>query len=445
MCPRWLAIRIRWGGLLAAGLLAGAAAAADLDLREANVTGVALAADDGDRRLAVTLHHDDAGEAGYADWWQVETLDGRRLGRRDLRHAHGSRPFTRSATVEIPAGTRFVVVRGHDRTHGYGGQAAVVELATGAVERIRQGPEPLAFGDYPERAGSGPAADLSVRVLGSGGPVLNTERASSGYVVAVAGEPRLLVDAGGGTAARIGEAGVDASQLEAYLLTHLHIDHTADLPAVLKSAYFQGRGEAPVTVIGPTGNQAFPGTEAWLAGLFSADKPRGVYNYMEGFARKVAGGALNLAPKAVPADPGDGTLRTVYQDGGLTVTAVAVKHGPMPALAYRVDFGGRSVTFSGDLNGSTGHLATLAEGSDVLIHDAALNPDVPRDAIAAKLHPHPAEIAEAASAAGVDTVVLSHLMPPAEKQLARVMNRVAADYHGTLLVARDNRVIRIPE
>lgn len=423
-------------------LLAGTAAA-ELDLREANVTGVDLEERGGAHRFAVTLHHDDDGEAGYADRWQVATPDGRELGRRELAHPHGTRPFTRSAVIEVPAGVRYAVVRGHDQEHGFGGQAAVVELATGAVERIRQGSAPMDFGGYPDLGGDRGA--LGVRILGSGGPVLSNGRASAGYVFTVAGEPRLLMDAGGGTAARMGEAGVDAAAIDAYLLSHLHIDHTSDLPAILKSAYFQGRGEAPVAIVGPAGNDRFPGTGAWVAGLFDRDKDRGVYNYMHGFARKVAGGALNLDPRAVPADPADPTVRTVYEADGVTVKAVAVKHGPMPALAYRVEHGGRAVTFSGDLNGDSGNLVALAKGSDVLIHDAALSAKVPRDAIAAKLHAHPAEIGTAARKAGVDTLVLTHFMPPSEKRLAGVVERVAAEFGGTLLVARDNRLIRLAE
>ena len=120
----------------------------DLDLREANVVGVEFEQSGGSSRFSVTLYHDDDGESGYADWWQVETLDGEQLGRRTLLHAHSTAPFTRSETVSIPDGVRYVVVRGHDQTHGYGGQAMVVELGTGATEAVRQGPEPQDFSDY---------------------------------------------------------------------------------------------------------------------------------------------------------------------------------------------------------------------------------------------------------------------------------------------------------
>jgi hypothetical protein len=116
-----------------------ATAAADLDLREANVVGVRVERRDDGHRFDVTLHHDDDGEAGYANWWQVETLGGDRLGRRELAHPHGTREFTRSATVPIPDGTACVVVRGHDRTHGYGGRAMVMDVETGTTRVVRQG------------------------------------------------------------------------------------------------------------------------------------------------------------------------------------------------------------------------------------------------------------------------------------------------------------------
>ncbi len=48
----------------------------NLDLREANVTEVAIEDQgDGAYRFDVTLYHDDEGEDGYANWWQGETLD----------------------------------------------------------------------------------------------------------------------------------------------------------------------------------------------------------------------------------------------------------------------------------------------------------------------------------------------------------------------------------
>ena len=117
----------------------------ELDLREANVVDVASEPTEDGYAFDVTLHHDDGGEEGYANWWQVERLDGTRLGRRELLHAHSEQPFTRSTTVEIPDDVSRVVVRGHDQTHGYGGVAVLVTLNDGSVRFVDQGPDPRSF------------------------------------------------------------------------------------------------------------------------------------------------------------------------------------------------------------------------------------------------------------------------------------------------------------
>ena len=124
----------------------GTSAPEALDLREANVTAVEYDAKSG--RFDVTLIHDDAGEPAYANWWQVEKLDGTLLGRRELLHGHGTQEFTRSQTIDVPAGVEWVVVRGHDPTHGYGGQAIVFNVKTGEGRKVDQGPEKQDFGSY---------------------------------------------------------------------------------------------------------------------------------------------------------------------------------------------------------------------------------------------------------------------------------------------------------
>lgn len=111
----------------------------DLDLREANVVDISFEGQNGMYTFDVTLHHDDDGEEGYANWWQVERLDGARLGRRELLHAHSQQPFTRPETIEVPEETTCVVVRGHDQTHEYGrtGDSGQSRFERNAAERPR--------------------------------------------------------------------------------------------------------------------------------------------------------------------------------------------------------------------------------------------------------------------------------------------------------------------
>ncbi len=72
--------------------------------------------------FSVTLSHADTGWDHYADGWRVESMDGAELGYRKLHHPHvNEQPFTRSLSgVEIPVGTKVVLVRPHDSVHGWG-------------------------------------------------------------------------------------------------------------------------------------------------------------------------------------------------------------------------------------------------------------------------------------------------------------------------------------
>lgn len=87
-------------------------------------------ADDGAYRFDVTVRHADAGWEHYADKWQVAGPDGTVYGERVLLHPHDEeQPFTRSQSgIAIPAGVKRVVVRAHDKQHGWGGMELTVKL-----------------------------------------------------------------------------------------------------------------------------------------------------------------------------------------------------------------------------------------------------------------------------------------------------------------------------
>ncbi len=99
---------------------------------------------------------------------------------------------------------------------------------------------------------------LTVQVLGSGGPVADSARASSGYLVWDHSRARVMVDAGGGTFQRFGATGARIEDLDLIALSHFHTDHAAELPALLKSGFFSERVR-PLPVSGPAGNHLFPG------------------------------------------------------------------------------------------------------------------------------------------------------------------------------------------
>ena len=107
---------------------------------------------------------------------------------------------------------------------------------------------------------------LEVVVLGSGGP-RPFGRGGSSYLVLVAGTPRILVDAGPGAFLRIGELELDLDQVDTVLLTHLHIDHSADLAAFFNARALTADGPISYRIFGPDSEGLFPKTSRFVDSL----------------------------------------------------------------------------------------------------------------------------------------------------------------------------------
>jgi ribonuclease BN (tRNA processing enzyme) len=115
----------------------------------------------------------------------------------------------------------------------------------------------------PVAAQSCGSAGLAVQVLGSGGPELQDKRASTSYLIWDHGRARVMVDAGGGSALRFGESGAQMSQVDVFLFSHFHIDHSGDFPALIFSSWFEDRTR-PLPVFGPPGNEFMPSTTEFV-------------------------------------------------------------------------------------------------------------------------------------------------------------------------------------
>ena len=66
----------------------------------------------------------------------------------------------------------------------------------------------------------------------------------------------MLVDMGGGTFLRFGQAQAKLSDLSLVAISHLHPDHVSDLPALLWLSH-QARKD-PLPIVGPSGNEVAP-------------------------------------------------------------------------------------------------------------------------------------------------------------------------------------------
>ncbi|SEP13714.1 Ribonuclease BN, tRNA processing enzyme [Halogranum amylolyticum] len=282
-------------------------------------------------------------------------------------------------------------------------------------------------------------ADIYVTVLGSGASALKNGRSQVGYIVHLDGEPRILVDTGGGTAAAVSEAGIDITALDIVLFTHLHVDHTSDFPAMLKASYQQGRDGRQWQILGPTGEGSRPGTKAWVSKLF--DKTDGAYSYIHEFVHDYLGTDVRLETTDISAPvDSSGEIQTVYERDGLSIQAAPTKHGAMPSLAYRITYGGSTFTFTGDYSSKLGNVPTLAEGSDVLVQNRLLKPQSElKGSYGPKrtLHSTPEEVGTNAQTAGANMLVLSHVSRDEVTDLERELGVIAQRYAGPIVVAKD--------
>lgn len=270
---------------------------------------------------------------------------------------------------------------------------------------------------------------LEVQVLGSGGPELDDERASAGYLVRLDGRGRLLVDFGAGAAYNFERAGGRIEDLDAVLFTHLHVDHSADLPALVKASYFSPRTR-DLPVYGPGGNQLMPALDAWLAALFAG--PDGAWHYLAEYLRADAVSDYKLHAHTIDL-PDEGRFSGTI--GPFRIDAVPVVHGPIPALAWRVEVEGCVIAFSGDTSNRTRTLETIAAGSDLFVaHNA-----VPEDAgpVALNLHMPPSEIGRVAAAAKVKSLLLSHRMRRTLGREAETLALIRGSYAGPVEFAED--------
>src|SRR4051812_19404349 len=188
---------------------------------------------------------------------------------------------------------------------------------------------------------------VAVQILGSGGPALNPERASAGYLLWVGSQAKMLVDSGGGTYLRLGQSRAKLSDLALVAISHLHPDHTSDLPAMLWAS--NRMRSAPLPIIGPSGNNFAPDFATFLSRLF--DEKTGAFQVLGSTLGAAAPGVERPRLVVSVADVTKSEATKVFEQDGLTVTAFGIPHANIPALAYRVQTREVAVVFSTDQNG----------------------------------------------------------------------------------------------
>lgn len=244
---------------------------------------------------------------------------------------------------------------------------------------------------------------MKLHVLGSGTAIPHPERGASGYALVADDGTACLLECGPGSTRRWPAASVTFESARAILVTHFHVDHCCDLPAVLFGrALIADR--APLALLGPLGHRDHI---AAIRALFSPwlDDPEGEVEVVE---------------------MADCDAHTV---GAFEIRTRHVLHADN-ALGVRVTADGATLAFSGD-SGPCDALVELCRGADLVLLECSYPAE--RET---HRHLNASTAARVACDAGVGRLVLTHFYPMCDGADIEAEVR-AAGYRGWLHLARD--------
>ena len=250
---------------------------------------------------------------------------------------------------------------------------------------------------------------MNLTILGSGNSTPQPNRASAGYRVEL--EAPILLDFGTGTFRNLARLDAPMDSIAAILISHLHVDHYADLLSYLFHQTCRADPRGPLEIFGP------PGTASAVDHLRQSSPSLHELRF-------------RLRVTEVHQDP--------FEVAGARVTPHEVVHSQrLTALAYRIDRGGRVLTYSGDSTACDA-LVTACRGADLAVLEATYPSDRTHP-----IHMNAEQACGVARAAGVRSLVLSHLDPAWDGRDVQV--ECAGRFDGPLVAASDLLAVHVGE
>ncbi len=251
-----------------------------------------------------------------------------------------------------------------------------------------------------------------------------------------------VLDCGLGATWQYAQTGIPFPALRSIFITHHHADHNIEYGPLLVIGWINGM-HLDVRAFGP------PPLKQMTEDFMRAYKTT-IDFWVED---------LKMKPLVTVDVTEVSAAGPVTQDDNVKVSAIIVEHPPVkPALGYRFDFKDRSIAFSGDTAPSDA-VAKMAEGADVLVHEAMYVPGL-ESYIRAEItkgrpikfedlmahmkadHTPVEEAGRIAQEAGVKTLVLSHLIPAIDGISDETWRSPAAKYFkGKIIVAKELMVV----
>jgi len=292
-----------------------------------------------------------------------------------------------------------------------------------------------------------------------------------------------MVDYGYGASRQLVRSSHSFDNVKAVFITHMHSDHTVDLPSLLLFGSMDVTGD-PIKIIGPgprgklppltsrttkapdpvNPQDPVPGIEETFRRLvqtYSSDINDRMFDYgSPSPASKFAPRDI-IIPEGVPFDPNNNVAPemvpfTIYSDERVTVTAILVDHHPTaPAYAFRFESQYGSIVISGD-TGYSENTIRIAQDCDMLFHEVIDLEKIELDAQTEytehahreavmdhhkRSHTSPENAGKVAQAANAKALALHHYVPAGSPR--SVWEKAGLTFGGRLVIPEDLDIIEV--
>jgi ribonuclease Z len=316
-------------------------------------------------------------------------------------------------------------------------------VATAQAQESRLPISPVAELPPPERDIYYPGAEYlaadEMRVIGCGTgsmpPTLN--QASACFLVELGNGDKFIFDLGTGAFQRLVALRIPLDYLDKVFVSHLHVDHAADLGALYVTGTLGGRTR-PLRVWGPSGPEPHLGTKVAVDGLLQ------FYNW----DRASRQGKVDLRGMQMEVTEFDyrGENAVIFQENGVTVRSFPAYHSIDGAVSFVLEWNDLKFVYSGD-NYPNIWMARYARGADLLVHECTGSPEElmrrqgfrPEDAlvISTQVHTSPAQFGKLMSMIEPRMAIAYQWFTAEPEGHSDIFGGIRKYYDGPLSVARD--------
>lgn len=199
--------------------------------------------------------------------------------------------------------------------------------------------------------------EMRISFVGSNPWPPRREQAGTAIMVELGNGDRFFFDFGSGCLRNIIGMQVPAQLINDIFISHLHVDHYADIPYLYPFRAWSG-GFQPLRIHGPSGRTPELGTQGMIDGM-----QKMLAWHLEAFDMFPIGDGYEIEVNEFDWKDENGIC---YDKNGVTVRHWRRSHAKDGASAYRLDWNGLSFVWTGD--GRPDELTTkYAEGADVFV------------------------------------------------------------------------------